>query len=186
MTAEVTPHHLFLTDDLARGYSPLFKVNPPLRTAEDVEAVRVGLADGTIDIVATDHAPHSPDAKDGTWGDSAFGMVGLESALLVMNKALVETGLMTWRDIARVSSTVPARIGGLIEYANPLAFGTVANITLFDPAPSSLWTNDRLRGRSANSPFGNVILPGRVVSTIFHGRETVRDGEVVSTEELMH
>jgi dihydroorotase len=185
VTAEVTPHHLLLTDELARGYSPLFKVNPPLRTAEDVDAVRMGLADGTIDIVATDHAPHSPDAKDGTWADSAFGMVGLESALLVMNKALVETGLMTWRDIARVSSTVPAQIGGLVEYANPLAVGTVANITLFDPTPSSPWTTDRLHGRSANSPYGDVILPGRVVSTIFHGKETVRDGAVVSTEELM-
>ncbi len=185
VTAEVTPHHLLLTEDLARGYSTLFKVNPPLRTAEDVEAVRLGLADGTIDIVATDHAPHSVDAKEGTWADAAFGMVGLESALVVMTEALVETGLMNWQDIARVASTTPAQIGGVPGYDKPLAVGSVANITLFDPTPSIPWTADRLAGRSVNSPFQNVPLPGRVISTIFHGKETVRDGLVVAAEELM-
>ena len=185
VTAEVTPHHLLLTDELVRGYSPLYKVNPPLRSSDDVEAVRLGLVDGTIDIVATDHAPHTAAAKDGTWADSAFGMVGLESALLVMNKTLVETGLMTWGDIARVASTTPARIGGLTEYANSLAVGAIANITLFDPSTSSPWTTGRLAGMSVNTPFGGVNLPGRIVSTIFGGRETVRDGIVLAPEEMM-
>jgi dihydroorotase len=184
VTAEVTPHHLLLTDDSARGYSPLFKVNPPLRTAEDVMAVREGLVDGTIDIVATDHAPHSAAAKDCTWSDGAFGMVGLESALPVMTHALVETGLMTWADIARVASTVPARIGGLSEYAMPLATGSVANITLVDPSAHGAWSSERLSGKSSNTPFAGIELPGRVVSTIYKGIETVIDGDVVPPEEL--
>jgi dihydroorotase len=184
VTAEVTPHHLLLTDDSARGYSPLFKVNPPLRTAEDVIAVREGLVDGTIDIVATDHAPHSASAKDCTWSDGAFGMVGLESALPVMTHALVETGLMTWADIARVASTVPARIGGLSEYSTPLAIGSVANITLVDPSSHGAWSSERLSGKSSNTPFTGIELPGRIVSTIHKGTETVIDGKVVTPEEL--
>jgi dihydroorotase len=140
VTAEVTPHHLLLTDELARSYSPLFKVNPPLRTSEDVDAVRNGLVDGTIDIVATDHAPHASGTKDCTWAEAAFGMVGLESALPIMNTTLVESGLMSWNDIARIASETPARIGGLTEYETPLAVGSVANITLIDPSDSSPWS----------------------------------------------
>jgi dihydroorotase len=185
VTAEVTPHHLLLTDDLARGYSPLFKVNPPLRTAEDVNAVREGIADGTIDIVATDHAPHSATAKDCTWSDAAFGMVGLESALPVMTHALVESGLMTWADIARIASTEPARIGGLSEYATPLAIGSAANITLIDPSAQAEWSSERLSGKSSNTPFVGIELPGRIVSTIHRGIETVIDGNVVPHEELL-
>ena len=111
VTAEVTPHHLVLTDDLARDYDPVFKVNPPLRTAKDVEAVREGLADGTIDIVATDHAPHPVEDKDCEWASAAFGMTGLETALSVVQQTMVDTGRMTWADVARVLSENPARIG---------------------------------------------------------------------------
>ena len=184
VTAEVTPHHLLLTDELARSFSPLFKVNPPLRTSEDVDAVRNGLVDGTIDIVATDHAPHASGTKDCTWAEAAFGMVGLESALPIMNKTLVESGLMGWADIARIASETPARIGGLTEYETPLAVGSVANITLIDPSDSSPWSPSRLAGKSANTPFTDLVLPGRVVSTMFRGIHTVVGGSVVPSEEL--
>lgn len=184
VTAEVTPHHLLLTDELVREYSPLFKVNPPLRTSEDVDAVRMGLADGTIDIVATDHAPHVASAKDCTWADAAFGMGGLESAASIMQMTLVNSGVMSWNDIARVSSVLPARIGGLTEYSNPLSVGSMANITLLDPAFSSTWDRTRLAGRSTNTPYEGIELPGRVVSTIYRGTETVIDGVVVAHENL--
>jgi dihydroorotase len=180
VTAEVTPHHLLLSDENARGYSPLFKVNPPLRTAEDVEALRAGVADGTIDVIATDHAPHSASAKDCTWADAAFGMVGLESALSVVQAALVDTGHVTWEGVARLLSTTPARIGQVEGYAHPLTKGSVANITLVDPSFTAAWDVDRLVGGSRNTPFGGLQLPGRVMATIFRGTETVIDGRIVS------
>ncbi|MFM2412666.1 MAG: hypothetical protein RLZZ587_999 [Actinomycetota bacterium] len=179
VTAEVTPHHLLLTDEAVRGYSPLFKVNPPLRTAEDVEAVRVGVADGTIDIVATDHAPHSAATKDCTWSDAAFGMVGLESALSIVQSTLVDTGHITWSDAARLLSVTPAEIGRVAGYDAPLTVGARANITLVDPAHRGIWGTDRLAGGSRNTPFSGIELPGRVMSTIFRGTETVIDGAVV-------
>lgn len=184
VTAEVTPHHLLLTDESVRGYSPLFKVNPPLRTAEDVEAVRAGVADGTIDIVATDHAPHGSAAKDCTWSDAAFGMVGLESALSIVQSTLVETGLISWIDVARIASVTPARIGQVAGYDNPLAVGSPANITLVDPKHRSVWGTDRLAGGSRNTPFSGIELPGRVVSTIYRGTETVVDGTVVDASQV--
>ena len=119
VTAEVTPHHLILTDELARGYDPVFKVNPPLRTQRDVEAVREGLADGTIDIVATDHAPHTREDKDCEWGAAAFGMTGLETALSVVQETMVDTGRLTWADVARVMSTTPAQIGRVSDHGRP-------------------------------------------------------------------
>lgn len=179
VTAEVTPHHLLLTDESARGYSPLFKVNPPLRTLEDVEAVRAGVADGTIDIVATDHAPHTSATKDCTWSDAAFGMVGLESALPIVQSTLVDTGLIGWTDVARLLSVTPARIGQVAGYDAPLTVGAPANITLVDPSHRSVWGTDRLAGGSHNTPFSGIELPGRIVSTIFRGTETVIDGSVV-------
>lgn len=179
VTAEVTPHHLLLTDECARGYSPLFKVNPPLRTREDVEAVRAGVADGTIDIVATDHAPHTTATKDCTWSDAAFGMVGLESALPIVQATLVDTGLVTWADVARILSTTPARIGRVAGYDAPLAVGSPANITLVDASHRSVWGTDRLVGGSRNTPFSGIELPGCIVSTLFRGTETVIDGIVV-------
>ncbi len=179
VTAEVTPHHLLLTEDLALTYDPVFKVNPPLRTADDVEELRRAVADGTIDIVATDHAPHASATKDCTWHDASFGMVGLESALSVVQHALVDAGHITWSDVARVLSVAPAAIGRVEGYAAPLAVGSTANITLVDPAYTAQWDSSRLHGRSSNNPFIGIPLPGRIVSTIFNGTETVIDGALV-------
>ena len=184
VTAEVTPHHLMLTDEKARGYDTHFKVNPPLRSAEDVEALRQGVADGTIDIVATDHAPHSSSSKDCSWHDAAFGMVGLESALSVVQATLVETGHATWKDVARLLSVTPAAIGQVGGYAAPLEIGSIANITLVDPAHSEVWSPARLHGQSTNSPFVGDHLPGRVVSTLFRGQQTVIDGVLVDSDEM--
>jgi dihydroorotase len=182
VTAEVTPHHLLLTDDRALAYDPIYKVNPPLRTAEDVEELRRAVADGTIDIVATDHAPHASSRKDCTWHDASFGMVGLESALSVVQHTLVDSGHIGWSDVARILSVTPAEIGRVDGYASPLTVGSPANITLVDPATSESWSTSRLYGGSTNSPFVGMTLPGRVMSTIFRGIETVIDGTLVAPE----
>ena len=176
VTAEATPHHLDLTDELARGYDPVFKVNPPLRTAADVEAVRAGLADGTIDIVGTDHAPHTREDKDCEWAAAAFGMTGLETALSVVQEAMVDTGRMTWADVARVLSFTPAAIGRLTDQGRPIAVGEPANLTLVDP--SARWTvvPHEQATASTNSPFRGRELPGRVVATFLRGRATVLGG----------
>ncbi|WP_102508630.1 dihydroorotase [Sanguibacter massiliensis] len=181
VTAEVTPHHLVLTDELARGYDPVFKVNPPLRTAEDVEAVREGLADGTIDIVATDHAPHPVEDKDCEWDAAAFGMTGLETALAVVQETMVETGRLTWEDVARVLSTNPARIGRVDDrHGRPVAEGEPANLTLVDPTVRRT-VDPALQGTmSRNSPFAGRELPGQVVATFLRGRPTVLDGEALA------
>jgi len=148
VTAEVTPHHLLLTEELARGYDARFKVNPPLRRDDDVRALREALADGTIDIVATDHAPHPAEAKECTWAEAAFGMVGLESALPVLQTTMIETGMLTWEQLAGVMSSAPAAIGRLDGYGDPLTEGGPANVTLVDPAARRTWSTDDLRGRS--------------------------------------
>jgi len=179
VTAEVTPHHLLLTEELVRGYDPRFKVNPPLRRDEDVLAVREGLADGTIDIVATDHAPHPAEAKTCEWQAAANGMVGLESALRVVHAAMVETGLLDWADVARVMSTTPARIGRLADAGTPIAVGAPASLALYDAAPVRTFRTDDLQGRSVNSPYLGRDLPGEVRATFFRGRQTVADGAVV-------
>lgn len=184
VTAEVTPHHLLLTDDLVRGYDARFKVNPPLRRSEDVLAVREGLADGTIDIVATDHAPHPAEAKSCEWAAAANGMVGLESALRVVHLAMVETGLLEWSDVARVMSATPARIGRLDGHGTPLAAGAPAEIALYDPSVGGEFTIGDLRGRSSNSPYLGRELPGRVVWTIHGGIPTVADGVVLDHEDV--
>lgn len=181
VTAEVTPHHLMLTDENARSYDTVFKVNPPLRTQSDVDELHRGVADGTIDIVATDHAPHSVASKDSTWQDASFGMVGLESALSVVQSALVDTGAISWVDVARILSVAPAAIGRVAGYATPLTVGSPANITLVDPARREDWSASRLRGKSTNTPFVGVPVSGRVLSTIFRGEETVIDGELVDS-----
>lgn len=174
VTAEVTPHHLLLTDESARGYDARFKVNPPLRTDEDVRALRAALADGTIDVVATDHAPHPADAKRSEWGSASNGMIGLESALSVVQAAMVDTGLMEWADVERVMSRTPAAIGGTAGGA--LRVGAPADLVLVDPAASRTFGLQHLAGRSTNSPFLGRTLPGRVVATFFHGVPTVLDG----------
>ena len=190
VTAEATPHHLLLTEQLiaddghGRGYDSRFKVNPPLRRDEDVRALRGGVADGTIDIVATDHAPHPAEAKECAWAEAANGMVGLESALSVVQAALVDTGMIGWAQVARVLSITPARIGGLDGYAEPFALGGPANVTLFDPAVKRDFGREHLHGRSSNSPYLGRTLPGRVVTTIHNGYPTLLDGELVDTETV--
>ena len=176
VTAEATPHHLLLTDELARTYDPVYKVNPPLRTQEDVDAVRNGLADGTIDIVATDHAPHAREDKDCEWAAAAFGMTGLETALSVVQQVMVDTGRMAWTDVARVLSVTPARIGRVEQHGRPLLPGEPANITLVDPAARWTVRPERLATGSTNTPFAGRELPGRVVATFLRGTATVLDG----------
>ncbi|THG35305.1 dihydroorotase [Glaciibacter flavus] len=178
VTAEVTPHHLLLTEDLAASYDARFKVNPPLRSREDVEAVRAALADGTIDIVATDHAPHPIEAKEVEWDAAANGMVGLESALSVVHASVVEDGLLDWSDVARVLSSAPARIGRLRGQGQELAVGSPAELTLYDPAASREFGTGDLAGRSVNSPYLGRTLPGRVMATFHNGYATVLDGRV--------
>ena len=184
VTAEVTPHHLLLTDDLACSYDPLYKVNPPLRTQADVDALRAGLADGTIDCVATDHAPHALEDKEAEWGAAAFGMTGLETALSVVQLTMVDPGLLTWREVADRLSEAPARIGRLVEHGRPIAVGEPANLCLIDPA--ARWTVDpsQSASRSRNTPFAGRELPGRVVATFLRGRATVLDGRPVALAGL--
>lgn len=175
VTAEVMPHHLLLTHESARGYDPRFKVNPPLRTQEDVEAVREGLADGTIDIVATDHAPHPDEDKDCEWASAAMGMIGLETALPIVQKTMIDTGKLAWRDIARMMSTTPAIIGRRREHGHALKVGSPAHVTLVDP--TAAWTVEpsATASRSNNSPFGGIELPGSIVATFLRGTATHLD-----------
>ena len=178
VTAEVTPHHLLLTDDLATTYDPVYKVNPPLRTTDDVTALREALADGTIDAVATDHAPHSHEDKDCEWAAAAMGMLGLETALSVVQEAMVETGLLDWAGVADRMSTRPARIGSLESHGTALEVGAVANIVLVDPAARRVVDPFALASRSRNTPFAGRTLPGAVVATFLRGRPTVLDGKL--------
>lgn len=186
VTAEATPHHLALTDEEARSYDPVFKVNPPLRPAEDVEALREGLADGTIDVIGTDHAPHARETKDCEWAAASFGMIGLETAFAVVHGLMVATERMTWADLARVMSGAPARIGridgGPEAQGRPLAVGEPANVVLVDPA--ARWVVDPAGGASLsrNTPFAGRELTGRVVATFLRGRPTVLDGRSVPAE----
>jgi dihydroorotase len=178
VTAEVTPHHLLLTDELATSYDPVFKVNPPLRTADDVAALREALADGTIDAVATDHAPHSHEDKDCEWAAAAMGMLGLETALSVVQEAMVETGLLDWAGVADRMSTRPARIGLVDDHGRPLEVGAPANLVLVDPAARREIDPFALASRSRNTPYAGRTLPGAVVATFLRGRPTVLDGKL--------
>ena len=181
VTAEVTPHHLLLTDDLAEGYDPVYKVNPPLRTAADVEGVRQGLADGAIDCVATDHAPHPAEYKDTEWADAAMGMTGLEIALRAVQRAMVDTGLLDWAGVADRMSAGPARIGRLAGHGHLPAAGVPANLTLYDPDAGPEPVDPRTHAsKSRNTPFRGVALPGRVVATFLRGVPTVLDGKLAS------
>ncbi|MEV7124250.1 dihydroorotase [Kitasatospora griseola] len=179
VTAEVTPHHLLLTDELVRSYDPVYKVNPPLRTAADVAALREALADGTIDAVATDHAPHPSEDKDCEWAVAAMGMVGLETALSVVQQTMVETGLLNWEGVADRMSHRPARIGRLAGHGRPVSVGEPANLVLFDPAYRGVVNPDTFATRSRNSPYKGMDLPGRVHATFLRGEATVLAGELV-------
>jgi dihydroorotase len=178
VTAEVTPHHLFLTDELVRTYDPRYKVNPPLRTQDDVDALRAGLADGTIDAVATDHAPHSLEDKDCEWAAAAMGMLGLETAVGVVAAAMVDTGLLDWAGVADRMSARPARIGRLATQGRPLAVGEPANLVLIDPATRYTVDAATLQSRSRNTPYAGLELTARPVATFLRGRATAREGVV--------
>ncbi|WP_370190115.1 dihydroorotase [Aeromicrobium sp.] len=178
VTAEVTPHHLLLTDELVRSYDPIYKVNPPLRTADDVAAVREGLADGTIDIVATDHAPHPMEDKECEFAAAAFGMIGLETALSIVQQTMVDTGALTWEQVAEAMSARPARIGRVVEHGRPLAVGEPAHVVLYDPTATRVVTPGDTASLSRNTPYAGHELPGRVVATFLRGVPTVLSGEL--------
>jgi dihydroorotase len=182
VTAEVTPHHLLLTHDLLSSYDPVWKVNPPLRPEEDVRALREGLADGTIDAVATDHAPHARHDKEHAFVDAAPGMLGLETALGVVSEVMVRGGLLDWAGVARVMSVNPARIARLDGHGQPLAAGSPANLTLVDP--TATWTVDRdaSHSLSRNNPWHGHTLTGRVVATFIRGACSARDGHALIPE----
>ena len=180
VTAEVTPHHLLLTDDLASSYDPVYKVNPPLRTEADVHALREALADGTIDIVATDHAPHPTESKECEWQEAAFGMLGLETALSIVQKTMIDSGLMSWAQVADRMSIAPARIGGYENHGQSLVVGSIANLVVINPTQK--WTVDRdlVLSKSSNTPYHGHELPGVITHTFFKGKATYSNGNVAS------
>ena len=168
VTAEVTPHHLLLTDSKAESYDPVYKVNPPLRTNSDVEALRRGLADGTIDIIATDHAPHPNEAKDCEWSAAAFGMIGLETAFSIGYLTMVKSGLMSLEDLTDRMSSAPAKIGRY-EAHGSIKVGEKANLVLVDLEKSWQVKRDYLHSKSKNTPFEGMELPGVIMKTFHNG-----------------
>ena len=178
VTAEVTPHHLLLTDESARSYDPIFKVNPPLRTETDVMALRHGLADGTIDIVATDHAPHPGESKECEWQEAAFGMLGLEHALSIVAATMVESGLMDWAAVQNRMSVAPARIAGYVDHGREIVVGAPAHLTVINPKASYRVDRDQLQSKSRNTPFHGMEFSARVVATFFHGRAVFQEGNI--------
>ncbi|WP_241471717.1 dihydroorotase [Mycolicibacterium neoaurum] len=176
ITAEVTPHHLLLDDGVLASYDGRNRVNPPLREASDVQALRQALADGVIDCVATDHAPHAEQEKCCEFANARPGMLGLETALSVIVETMVQPGLLSWRDVARVMSEAPAAIVGLPDQGRPLAVGEPANLTLVDPDTTWTVTGSSLASRSDNTPFESMELPAKVTLTLLRGKITARDG----------
>ena len=176
VTAEVTPHHLLLTDESARSYDPIFKVNPPLRTEKDVMALRHGLADGTIDIVATDHAPHPGESKECEWQEAAFGMLGLEHALSIVAATMVESGLMDWAGVQNRMSVAPARIAGYSDHGREVTVGAPAHLTVINPKASYRVDRDQLQSKSRNTPFHGMEFSARVIATFFHGQAVYEEG----------
>lgn len=181
VTAEVTPHHLLLSDELVESYDPKFKVNPPLRSNEDIAALRIGLADGTIDIVATDHAPHPAEDKECEWAAAANGMIGLETALSVVQKTMVDTGLLNWSQVADRMSITPAKIGRATGQGIELAIGAPANITIYDPNKSRVVVAEEQISKSKNTPFTGITLPGEVRHVFYKGKPTM-----ISTKMVTH
>ncbi|MEI8231399.1 MAG: dihydroorotase [Actinomycetes bacterium] len=177
VTAEVTPHHLLLTEDLVRDYNPVYKVNPPLRSNDDVLAIRQAVADGTIDIIATDHAPHTADSKDCEWGQAAFGMIGLETAMSVAITTLIDTGLIDLVRLEQLLSSNPALISGLERHGKAIAPGQPANITFIDAKSKAVVTTST-KSKSSNNPYIGIELSGQVVHTLFEGAFTVKDGKI--------
>ena len=177
VTCEVTPHHLALGTELLAGYDPVFKVNPPLRSTEDQEALRAGLADGTIDAVATDHAPHARHDKEHAFVDAAFGMLGLETAFAVVHDLMVASGAMTMTDLARVMSSAPARIAGLGGHGRQVAVGEPANLVLVDPAARTSVDRDASKSLSRNNPWHARTFTGAVHTSILRGTVTAQEGD---------
>jgi dihydroorotase len=179
VSAEVTPHHLLLTDERLAGYDPVNKVNPPLRTAADTAALRAALAEGIVDCVATDHAPHAAQDKDCEWSAARPGMLGLQTALSVVVATMVRPGLLDWRGVARVMSEQPARIGGATEQGRRIAVGQPATLILVDP--DATWTvrGAQLASLAHNTAFEGMELPGRVLITMLRGEVTAQDGKVL-------
>ncbi len=184
VTAEVTPHHLLLTDDLASSYDPVYKVNPPLRTESDVHALREALADGTIDIVATDHAPHPLESKECEWQEAAFGMLGLETALSIVQKTMVDSGLMSWSQVAERMSHAPARIGGYEEQGQGISQGSFANLVVINPTKNWRVDRDLVLSNSSNTPYHGHDLPGFVEHTFFRGKQTLINGSIAGKEAM--
>ncbi|MCH9642405.1 MAG: dihydroorotase [Actinomycetia bacterium] len=178
ITAEVTPHHLLLDDNRLDSYDGRNRVNPPLREASDAVALRQAVAEGVIDCVATDHAPHAEHEKMCEFANARPGMLGLQTALSVVVETMVNPGLLTWRDVARVMSESPARIVGLSDQGRPLEVGEPANLTVVDPAATWTVTGPALASRSDNTPYQDMVLPAVVTATMLRGRFTARDGEV--------
>ncbi|MFC6088562.1 dihydroorotase [Saccharothrix lopnurensis] len=180
VSAEVTPHHLLLTDERLATYDPVNKVNPPLRATADVEALRRALAEGVIDCVATDHAPHAVQDKDTEWAAARPGMLGLQTALSIVVATMVETALLDWRGVARVMSERPAAIAGLPDQGRPIEVGEPANLTLVDP--TARWTvrGAELASIAANTPFEGMELPGAVLATVLRGRVTALGGRIAA------
>ena len=181
VTAEVTPHHLLLTDDLVSNYDPVFKVNPPLRTQDDVNALRKGLADGTIDIVGTDHAPHPTEDKDCEWQSAAFGMVGLETALSVVVKSMVESKLLDWQGVVDRMSIAPARIAGYANHGQNAAIGAPANLTIVDTSANWIVDRNTLASKSKNTPFAGMTLPSQVLHTFLNGELVLKNSMIVKS-----
>jgi dihydroorotase len=175
VTAEVTPHHLLLTDELATTYDPVYKVNPPLRTSDDVHALREALSEGIIDIVATDHAPHPVESKECEWQEATFGMLGLETALSIVQKTMVDTKLMSWEQVADRMSLAPARIGGYVNQGQEIAVGTVAHLVVIDPAKNWQVDRDLTMSKATNTPYHGLTLPGVITHTFYKGQATVID-----------
>ncbi len=178
VTAEVTPHHLLLTEELIRGYDPVFKVNPPLRTAADVVALQDALASGIIDSVGTDHAPHSEEHKDCEWDQAAFGMLGLQTVLSVLVKTMIETKKINWRQLADRMSVKPAQIAGLSDQGQEIAVNAPANLTFIDPTARWTVTKKLIASKSFNTPYEGMELPAIIKHTMFKGAFSVRDGKV--------
>jgi dihydroorotase len=176
VTAEVTPHHLLLTEDFVSGFDPVYKVNPPLRSRADTLALREGLADGTIDIIATDHAPHPHDAKDCEWDSAAFGMLGLETALGVVVSAMQDVPDWNWRTLSDRMSSAPARIGRATNHGRPLVVGESAHLVLIDPDQGHLVVAEQLASLSGNTPYAGMTLSVSVTDVFFNGIHQVKDG----------
>ena len=178
VTAEVTPHHLLLTEDLVATYDPVYKVNPPLRTSADIAALRAALADGTIDAIATDHAPHPHEDKDCEWAAAAFGMLGLQTAFSIAMLTMVNSGLLDWHTLADRLSVRPARIGHANGHGQDLLVGAPANIAVVDPSASWVVEPATFASKSRNSPYAGMTLPGRVVHVLKAGKASVLGGDL--------